>query len=320
SRVTGSRTLRTVKHDDRIQEYYNGPFPCNTTGSRSSEVPKTVHQLRPGDIDVIGAMGDSLTAGLAVFATSFLQAAVENRGVTFSGGGQGTWREYLTLPNILKEFNPNIFGYSESNSYTFEKASEFNVAESGAMSRDMPYMARALINRMKKDPRVNLKKHWKMITLTIGANDFCVDMCYFPEPSIILSNHKKQLMQVLRSLRDELPRTFVSIVPAPNLKNLVEIKGRSNFCELTVDLECPCLFGLAHRNKRRKFYNIMRRWQKLDEEIAQYPEFQKDDFTVVIQPWSTNLTFPVISEDMSDLSYLARDCFHISQKGNARGE
>lgn len=72
------------------------------SGGRSSEVPNSVHRLRPGDIDVIAAMGDSLTAGFGIFATNLMHIAVENRGVTASGGGQGTWREYLTLPNILK--------------------------------------------------------------------------------------------------------------------------------------------------------------------------------------------------------------------------
>ena len=27
-------------------------------------------------------------------------------------GGGKTWREYITIPNILKEYNPNIRGYS----------------------------------------------------------------------------------------------------------------------------------------------------------------------------------------------------------------
>lgn len=69
---------------------------------RSLQVPDSVHKLRPGDIDVIGSMGDSLTAGAGAFATNLFQVAVENRGVSAAGGGQGTWREYLTLPNILK--------------------------------------------------------------------------------------------------------------------------------------------------------------------------------------------------------------------------
>ena len=50
-------------------------------------------------------MGDSLSAGLGVFASSIFQILVENRGVSFSGGGQADWKTFLTLPNILKVNN-----------------------------------------------------------------------------------------------------------------------------------------------------------------------------------------------------------------------
>lgn len=58
--------------------------------------------MRPGDIDVIAAMGDSLTAGAGLYATNLLEVLVENRGASAFIGGQGTWRTHLTLPNILK--------------------------------------------------------------------------------------------------------------------------------------------------------------------------------------------------------------------------
>lgn len=61
-----------------------------------------MHKLRPGDIDVIAAMGDSLTAGAGAFASNLFHILVENRGITAAGGGQGTWRQYLTVPNIIK--------------------------------------------------------------------------------------------------------------------------------------------------------------------------------------------------------------------------
>lgn len=64
---------------------------------------------------MIGAMGDSLTAGNGIFATNLLHVTVENRGVVWSIGGQYDWRKYLTLPNILKEFNPNLYGYAINN-------------------------------------------------------------------------------------------------------------------------------------------------------------------------------------------------------------
>jgi hypothetical protein len=36
-------------------------FDCNTTGLTSASTPQSVHALMPGDIQAIGAIGDSLT-------------------------------------------------------------------------------------------------------------------------------------------------------------------------------------------------------------------------------------------------------------------
>ncbi|XP_076389006.1 phospholipase B1, membrane-associated-like isoform X2 [Megachile rotundata] len=149
------------------------PFPCNVAGGRSAKVPDSVHRLRPGDIDVVAAMGDSITAGNGIFAMNLMQVLIENRGAAASIGGQGNWRTYLTLPNILKEFNPNLIGYSLGDTYTSNPDSQFNVAEFAAMAKDMPFMARYLVDRMKQDPRVNIKKHWKLISILIGHNDLC---------------------------------------------------------------------------------------------------------------------------------------------------
>lgn len=64
------------------------PFPCRTEGMRSKKRPKSVHQLRPGDIDIIGAMGDSLTAGigLGTHGNDLLGIYFEDRGKSFSIG------------------------------------------------------------------------------------------------------------------------------------------------------------------------------------------------------------------------------------------
>lgn len=95
----------------------------NGPGKRSAEAPTSVHRLHPGDIDIIGAMGDSLTVGNGIFANNILQVAHENRGASWSIGGQGTWQQYLTLPNILKEFNPNLYGYALRDSLSIERSS-----------------------------------------------------------------------------------------------------------------------------------------------------------------------------------------------------
>lgn len=111
----------------RVQKPYppDHQFFCDPQGpgGRSGTVPSSVHKLRPGDIDVIGAIGDSLTAGNGALATNVLQVLIENKGVSWSIGGQSTWHRFLTLPNILKVFNPQLYGFSLSDGYSTDKSS-----------------------------------------------------------------------------------------------------------------------------------------------------------------------------------------------------
>jgi len=55
-----------------------------------------------------------------------------------------------------------LIGYALGDSLTTHKESQLNVAEIGAESADMPYMAEILVKRIKNDPRINLQKHWKV--------------------------------------------------------------------------------------------------------------------------------------------------------------
>lgn len=139
---TFERGLQEIMKQNKVQRQLSNdtPFFCdvNGPGARSKSVPKSVHMLRLGDIDVVGAIGDSLTAGNGIFALNELQVLIEGRGASWSIGGQRTWRQFLTLPNILKEFNPKLYGYSvadQANSY--EKVSRFNVGEVGVSKRTL---------------------------------------------------------------------------------------------------------------------------------------------------------------------------------------
>ncbi|GAB0096524.1 Phospholipase B [Sergentomyia squamirostris] len=304
----------------QVQLSENEKFFCDTkaAGRRSDQVPNSVHQLRPGDIDIVGSIGDSLTAGHGVLATNVLEVLSENRGAQFTIGGMGTWRQFLTLPNILKEFNPNLYGYTEKNSLSFQRASKFNVAEGGAMSRDTPHQARNLVLRMKNDPQVDMEKHWKFVTYFIGGNDFCLDMCY-DDPMNTVRNHEKELLEVLRTLRDNLPRTFVSIILAPTIRSLVETKGEPQECITTRYFECPCFYSLHNIPLRRKFYKVMEAFKKKQWEISNMEEFHnKDDFAVTIQPFTDKIFIPRKANGLSDFSYMSKDCFHLSQKAQAR--
>lgn len=68
------------------------------------------HRIILGDIDIVAAIGDSLTSATAANSAALWEVLVENRGLSWCIGGQGNFRTHLTLPNILKEFNPNLFG------------------------------------------------------------------------------------------------------------------------------------------------------------------------------------------------------------------
>lgn len=196
----------------QVQMPEDAPFPCSVEGFRSSTPPTGVHEVRPGDIDVIGAMGDSLTVGQGVLGTNLLNFIQENRGLSWSGGGQKSWREFVTLPNILKEFNPNLIGYSLRDSLSIDRESQFNVAESGAVSSEMPYMAKILVKRIKNDPRVDVDNHWKLITYLIGPNDICGDVCFRNMDTDSYAEEFRNIqIKVLRTLRDGLPRTIVNL-------------------------------------------------------------------------------------------------------------
>lgn len=192
------------------------PFFCDVQGAsrRSNETPTSVHMLRPGDIDVVGAIGDSLTAGNGGLSTDLMHIFVESRGVAFPIGGDKTWREYLTIPNILKEFNPNLYGYSTTEGPAFHSNAKFNVAEFGAMSRDMPHMARELVRRMKNDRNVK-PEHWKLINFFIGANDFCIDICYREDMENIVLTHEKDVLKAFRILRENLQRVMLNVLITP---------------------------------------------------------------------------------------------------------
>ncbi|KAL1117839.1 hypothetical protein AAG570_004154, partial [Ranatra chinensis] len=297
-------------------------FPCDVAAGRSAVPPSSVDKLRPGDIAVVAALGDSLTAGNGAAATNIFQVYTENRGVSWSIGGQGTWREFLTLPNILKVFNPNIIGYSLGDSLSHETKSQFNTAEIGAMARDLPFMARELVKRMKQDKRVDIKNDWKIITILIGSNDFCVDICY-RDTSKTPERHRNSLLRTLDILIENLPRTLVNLVITPNVGNILpNFKRLPPLCWITHRTECPCILGSRFQNKLKYFISIIEDCQKVEMEIAQHPKYQTDDFAVVAQPFTLNITFPEYvnsnGERLTDISYLSEDCFHFSQKGYAR--
>lgn len=213
------------------------------------------------------------------------------------------------------------------------------------MSRDIQNEARVLIKRMTTDPNVNIAKHWKvyisadrkpfkffhisknltlhaqLITILIGPNDFCLDLCYMSKPEQSVVQHERDLILTLRTIYQSLPRTMVNLVTPPSMEILVNMRGKSLECQSIHHVECPCIFSILQQHKRERYYAIMERWKKVVEKVARMKEFQgRSDFAVINQPFLKNVTFPHLKNGDHDFTYMSLDCFHLSQKGYAIGK
>lgn len=172
----------------------------------------------------------------------------------------------------------------------------------------------------------------------IGPNDFCLNICYQNNSNIILEDHRRDLIKTLRLLRDNVPRLFVNLILAPSnlkhcrekinylrfffccfsdLKILIEFINRPLQCYINNLFVCPCLIGERFKRYRENYIELMRKWQDVEMDVANLDEFNTNDFTVVVQPFSRNFVFPTTANGITDYTLLSEDCFHFSQKGNA---
>ncbi|XP_061399053.1 phospholipase B1, membrane-associated-like [Musca vetustissima] len=294
-------------------------FPCPLNDTRSPVQPVNIHQLRPGDIDVVAAIGDSLSSGNGAMSATALGAYTEFRGMSFSGGGMQDWTTLLTLPNILKVFNPNLYGFATENVLSRDLAAHLNVAEPNALSRDLVQQVQILIQRMQQDPRVDMPRHWKLLTILIGSNDFCMDMCHQDNMFKFLKQHEEDLRKALTLLRNNVPRLMVNLIPAPNLVYLQQqLKTLPGIYKIPLGLACSCLVNRFYTPEYlQKASELISRWQAVDEHIAGLAEFHTSDFTVIYQQFMANLTIPHLSNGFIDLRYFGKDGIHFSQFGHA---
>ncbi|XP_055855787.1 phospholipase B1, membrane-associated-like [Episyrphus balteatus] len=290
----------------------------NGPGKRSLNPPESVNEIRPGDIDIIAGLGDSLTAANGAISTGLHSLANENRGLSFTAGGRAEWRKYLTVPNILREFNNDLYGYSTEDSLSIDRASKFNVAEPMTLFEDLLFQAKILLKRMQRDPKVNMTSHWKMITIFLGNNDLCSKLCDLSNPEDLIKEHADDIYETLRFLRDNIPRVLVNFVLMPNLVVLTTFKNVPMQCFMAERIECRCMYSSRATPKMlRRYGNIAREMQKIQKEIIYQDEFHTKTFTVSLQPFTQNFTLPELPNGDTDLRYFASDCFHFSQLGQA---
>ncbi|XP_030854381.1 phospholipase B1, membrane-associated [Strongylocentrotus purpuratus] len=291
----------------------NLEFPCTVT-MPSDEIPTSVHRLRPADINVIGAMGDSLSAANGAGACFLPELALEYRGLTFSHGGDEGFETNPTLANVLRKFNPALKGYGWGTGRWDSDEAGMNVGYPGDKANDMPHQADWLIEKMKADPNIDYENDWKVVTLFIGGNDLCAwckNIVYYASDNYVNFIHES-----LMTLHDQMPRTIVNVVGLLQVYQ-VEILS-STICDFIHQGVCSCGMFLTP-DELAEFEAMNRQYQvKLTEDINSGQYDDKDDFTVVLQPFLQETAVPMTEDGDPDFSYFAPDCFHFSAKGHAQ--
>jgi phospholipase B1 len=302
-------------------------LPLLTLGQFSTNCPilpahntTSIFDLRPNDISVMLAVGDSVTTGFGL-----LGSLNETRGRSFSmGGDPGA----ITLPNFFKYFNPALVGFS-TGTYTAEvchgascpavhyypSQDANNAAKSGAMVFDMvSSQVNYLIRQVNQNPNMNVQTDWKVLTIMIGANDLCAS-CTFKLDYLSADEYESNLMGTLERIRTSLPRTFVNIVPGFNVSQAYDLSLTTPRCKNVsrpLFIQCDCLFAPQNGAIREEIDAHMTEYSQRANNIASYYQRKAyDDFAVVVQPFASNT-------HISDLPtrFISRlDCFHPSSFG-----
>ncbi|XP_036406044.1 phospholipase B1, membrane-associated-like, partial [Megalops cyprinoides] len=287
----------------------------------SPSIPTSVHTLRPADIKVVAAVGDSLTAanGVGAAPNNLLHVLTQYRGLSWSIGGDDNLTAVTTLPNILRLFNPSLTGFSEGIGKQTSPQAFLNQAVAGATSLDMPGQVRILIDKMKSDSRIDFQADWKVITMFIGGNDLC-DHC---KNTLLYSaeNFVSRIRQALDILHKEVPRTLVNLVEPLHIVPLRRLhQERSLKCPTwLVNILCSCVIPPKEGSQElQRLNDLNRAYQRGLWELVESGRYDThSNFTVVLQPFFREVVLPVLEDGRPDRSFFTPDCFHLSQKSQS---
>ncbi|KAF8364218.1 hypothetical protein PRIPAC_91141 [Pristionchus pacificus] len=303
---------------DEMKDYGIPNWSCDAElMKRSKTFPKSVHSLRPADIDVIAALGDSLTAanGAGAVVNDAVAVLIQYRGLAFGIGGDKSLDEHVTLTNVLRKFNPNLFGYSTgTGSANVWKTAKLNAAIPGAQTDDLVGQAYDLIRRMKDHPEVDYDNSWKLVHIFIGGNDIC-NWCDHPDVESE-TKFRDNIGAAVQILKDNMPKTIVVLVGMLDLSLLRSIDKGKYFCDALHTFECPCEREMNFSDEAIR--EQCKKYMATEQELQDGRFDTTEDFTLVIQPFFEDLNVPPLLPDGEpDLSFFAPDCFHFSAYGHA---
>ncbi|XP_013799269.2 phospholipase B1, membrane-associated [Apteryx mantelli] len=315
--------LRTYKNSN-----YTYPNQTPSYGSQllcedwtpSSPSAASVHALKPADVKIIAALGDSLTAGTGIASDNLMDLSTEYRGLSWSIGGDASLENVTTLPNIIREFNAKIVGYSTGTGRANESGAFLNQAVPEAEAEQLPDQARTLLRLMKTDPRIDFNADWKIITVHIGGNDLC-NYCKDPDHYSAV-NFTTRIQETLDILHEQVPKALVNLVEVMDLLPLRQffVDTQVQCPTYLADYLCSCvLLGEENSQNVTMVREATRAYQLGIQKLVESGRYDThENFTVVVQPFLQNPKIPLHQDGHPDVSYFSPDCFHASQKGHSQ--
>ncbi|XP_057679237.1 phospholipase B1, membrane-associated isoform X2 [Corythoichthys intestinalis] len=310
--------------------------------SPSLSTPSSVEFVKAGDIKVVAALGDSLTTAIGANATTVLGIPIEFRHVSWSIGGFGSYEDVITLPNIIKLFNPRVLGAAQGKTIHGMEAhlgqTGLNLAVTGQNTFNLPGQTRHLIDTLRSyevkrysfskvmgqnkfiflnlciDKGLNFEKDWKLLTILMGMNDIC-DYC--KDKALFSADNFMHYMAVsLEMLMNEVPRMIVNVVQILPMQTLREVQKPTPGCLLQRSF-CSCLIEPVSRSAElRELVEINLEFQRKLESLLLTDRFFRDDFAVVLQPFLKQADPPRLPSGKIDMSFFTHDCFHFTIKGH----
>ncbi|KAG7539647.1 hypothetical protein FFLO_03446 [Filobasidium floriforme] len=338
--------IAALPHQPEVRGEALGDCP----GLSAKPLAKKAEDLRPDEISVVMAIGDSITAGLfARPASDDLSPSMksreadqhffpgfkgfeEYRGVSFSTGGDA---DAVTLANNIRYYNPDLKGQSYghhrppvlSKAFGHTPANDgLNAAKSGAKAKDLLSQVEDYILPSLNEVGVETGE-WKLMTLSIGANDVC-DYCLAGNstvggpgsPEEFADNVKKAIV----AARDNIREVHVVVVGLFQVSSIYNLSRQQPPCTPlrlppifpTLPIECQCAWapGPLGDASRKKMDALGEEYnQALQVVVAELNAENRGDFMVIWQPG----TFLSLA-DFPTIALSPIDCFHPSREAHRR--
>lgn len=307
-----------------------------------------VFDVRPQDLKVIMALGDSYTAAFSAsapieelnrgFLSRTLSSLVgielelfeESRGLSFSMGQD---EDKDTLPNYFKHYSPSIVGGSEGQHLmTFcwgrvcplpyhPRKDVLNAAISGGQTINLEKEFKYLTNRITSLPDLSMENDWKLVSLFIGINDVCRLSCHGTIEKVVI-DYMDEVTATIAKLKQNFPKTIVAVYLLPDvslLAGFMDVQPRCQPFQYLKQFLCPCAAtqdqsGREAMTKASELINV-----ELVKVIATLNDSYRQEAMERNQPQDFALmTIPVFTKvnpmdpNFPETLMSAYDCFHPS--------